>query len=301
MGALIGELAALATSVFFSFTSTLFTLAGRQVGSMVVNRIRLLLASLLIMLVHFIWSGRFLPYNAEPERWLWLGLSGIVGLVLGDAFLFQAFIWIGPRLSMLMMSLAPVIATVLAWFFLGETLSGWQITGILLTIAGIAWVILERDGADRLTDLNPNHWRGILFGLGAAAGQASGLVLAKQGLLGNFSPISANAIRMIAAAGLLWGITLIQGQAKRSISSIVEHRQAALFLFFGVITGPLLGVSFSLLAVQRAEVGVASTLMALPPVFLLPISRLVFKEQFGRGAVAGTLAAITGVAMLFLV
>jgi drug/metabolite transporter (DMT)-like permease len=301
LGAFIGELAALGTSFFFSFTSTLFTLAGRQVGAIVVNRTRLLLAVLVLMLIHLTFLGRLLPLDASYEHWIWLGLSGIVGLVLGDAFLFQAFIWIGPRLSMLMMSLAPVSATLLAWFFLNETLSGWQITGILITISGIVWVVLERGETARMNSANPNHWRGILFGLGAAIGQAGGLILAKLGLAGDFNPISGNAIRMVTAAGLLWGITLIQGRAIETIAIIHRNRQAAMFMSIGVVTGPVLGVSLSLLAVQRAEVGVASTLMALPPVFLLPISRLIFKEQFGWRAIIGTIIAIVGVALLFLV
>jgi drug/metabolite transporter (DMT)-like permease len=182
LGNLIGELAALGTSIFFSFTSILFTIAGRQVGAIIVNRTRLLLAVLVLMVIHFSIHGRLLPIDAPVERWIWLSLSGIVGLVLGDAFLFQAFIWIGPRLSMLMMSLAPVIATLLAWFFLDETLMTIQIVGILVTVGGIALVVLERAGSASKNSQNPNHWRGIIFGLGAAIGQAGGLILAKLGL-----------------------------------------------------------------------------------------------------------------------
>jgi drug/metabolite transporter (DMT)-like permease len=298
---LVGQLAALGTSIFFSFTSTLFTIAGRQVGAIVVNRTRLLLAAFILMMVHFTILGRFLPTDASSEHWIWLSLSGIVGLVLGDVFLFQAFVWIGPRLSMLMMSLAPVMATLLAWSFLDESLNTLQIAGILVTMVGIAWVVLERGRRTTADSTNPNLWRGIIFGLGAAAGQAGGLILAKLGLAGDFNPISGNVIRMIAAATVLWGITLLRGKALETFSIIRQNRQAALLMSIGVLTGPVLGVSLSLLAVQRTEVGVASTLMALPPVFLLPISRVVFKEQFGWNAILGTIVAISGVALLFLV
>jgi drug/metabolite transporter (DMT)-like permease len=68
----------------------------------------------------------------------------------------------------------------------------------------------------------------------------------------------------------------------------------------GALVGPVLGVSASLLAVQQAEIGVASTLMALPPVILLPISYFIFKEKLGWQAMFGTVLAITGVAILFL-
>ena len=299
MNAYLGEIAALLTSLAFSVTSTMFTLASRRLGSLVVNRLRLILAVILLSVAHWFLLGSLLPLDAAPQRWFWLGLSGIVGLVLGDVFLFQAFVWIGPRLSMLMMSLAPVIAALVAWVFLGERLSLGQIGGILLTLSGIAWVVL--DGNGRRKRENRDYARGILFGLGAATGQALGLVLAKNGLGGDFSPISGNLIRMLAAVVVLWLITIFQGQARQTFVRLNANRAAFGFLAVGAVTGPFLGVSLSLLAVQRSAVGVASTLMALPPVFLLPISYVFFKERFGWGAIAGTFVAVAGVALLFLV
>lgn len=124
----------------YTFTLSFLTQAGRTVGAAIVNRIRLLLTARLLKLIHFVTSGHFLPLSVKPEHWFWLGFSGIVGLVLGDAVLFQAFIWIGPHVSMLMMSLAQVFATILLWFFLKETLRIWQIIEILLTMGGIIWV-----------------------------------------------------------------------------------------------------------------------------------------------------------------
>ena len=124
-----GELAALTTALCWSFTSIFFTLSGRQVGSVVVNRVRLLVATIFLVLAHWLLAIP-LPLRADPERWLWLGLSGVIGLVLGDAFLFQSYVWVGPRLGMLMMSSVPVISTLLAWIFLAETLVVSQVTGI---------------------------------------------------------------------------------------------------------------------------------------------------------------------------
>ncbi len=295
----IGEIAALATSLAFSFGSTFLTLGGRRVGSMVLNRTRLLLAILFLGVTHWATLGIPLPFQAEPRRWLWLGLSGIVGLVLGDIFLLQAFVWIGPRLSMLMMSLAPIFAAFLAWIFLGERMVWGQIVGVVFTVTGVAWVVLERNGNKKVA--NPHFARGILYGLGGAIGQAAGLVLAKNGLGGDFSPISANLIRMITAALVLWVITLIQHQVKATVLTLHRNRRGMLHILLGSFFGPFLGVSLSMLAIQHAEMGVASTLMALPPVFLLPISYVVFKERYGWGAILGTFVATAGVAVLFLV
>ncbi len=294
---MIGELAALGTSLAFSFGSVFLTLAGRRVGSMVLNRTRLLFAIVFLGITHWITLGIPLPFNADPQRWLWLGLSGVVGLVLGDMFLFQAFVWIGPRLSLLMMSLVPIIAAFLAWIFLGESMKWGQIVGVVITLSGVAWVVMEQNDANKA--INPNYARGILYGLGGAVGQASGLILAKNGLGGEFSPISANIIRMISAATVLWILTFVQGQAKTTVQTVVKNRPGLLFILLGSVFGPFLGVSLSMLAIQRTQVGVASTLMALPPVFLLPISYLVFKERYGWGVILGTFVAITGVALLF--
>ncbi|HDD61629.1 MAG: EamA family transporter [Chloroflexota bacterium] len=294
----LGELAAIITSITFAVNSTLFTVAGRVVGSTVVNRVRLVAACLFLTCAHWIFLGSLWPVGVEWDRWFWLGLSGIVGLVLGDAFLFQAFLWVGPRLSMLMMSLAPIIAAATAWIFLGETLSLWQISGILITLIGIGWVVMEKN-KNQLPD-KENYLKGILFGLGGAAGQGLGVVLAKLGLDGSFSPISANFIRMFTAMIVIWAVTLFQKEFKNTFNKVVTNPKALWGIIGGAFSGPFLGVSLSLFALQHTSIGVASTLMALPPIFLLPVEKFIFKEKVGWGAVVGTVIAMVGVGVLFL-
>jgi drug/metabolite transporter (DMT)-like permease len=267
---------------------------------MVVNRLRLLLATLFLIVAHFLLKMP-LPWLAGSQRWFWLGLSGIVGLVIGDALLFEAFIRVGPRLSMLMMSLAPILSTLLAWLFLGERLTPLQLLAIFITVFGIAWVVQDRNGQAKEDRAGQRMaLSGLLLGLGAAAGQAVGLVLAKEGLAGDFSPLSGTFMRMLAAATVLWAITLLRRQASTTLQKLSSRPGAALWILGGSFTGPFLGVTLSLVAVQRTEVGIASTLMALPPVILLPVGYFVFKERFGWPAILGTLVALAGVGMLFL-
>jgi drug/metabolite transporter (DMT)-like permease len=294
----IGEIAAIITSVTYAVNSALFTLAGREVGSIVVNRLRLVAASLLLMTAHWFFLGTPWPVRAEGFRWIWLGGSGIVGLVLGDAFLFQAFVMVGPRISMLMMSLAPILAAFSAWIFLGESLSVGQMLGIGITLIGVAWVVTERNG--QIQSDPKNYIKGILFGLGAATGQALGLVFAKPGLVGGFSPISANFIRMFTAMILIWLIAFLQKKVKDTIRMAIANPSATWKIFGGAFSGPFIGVSLSLFALQRTSVGIASTLMALPPLFLLPIDYFYFKEDLGWSAIVGTVVALVGVGILFL-
>jgi drug/metabolite transporter (DMT)-like permease len=139
----LGEIAALGTSVCWTFTSIFFTLSGRRVGSVIVNQARLLLAVVFLSITHLLVLGVLLPDQPGLYRWFWLGLSGVIGLVLGDGFLFRAFVLIGPRRSVLLMALVPIISTLMAWLFLGETLGVTRIVAIGLTVGGVVWVVSE--------------------------------------------------------------------------------------------------------------------------------------------------------------
>ena len=293
----IGEIAALATAFYFAMTALIFTSTGRSVGSQVTNRMRLLFALVYLVLINIILFREPLPFSAGSSRWFWLGLSGIIGLALGDAFLFQSLVSVGPRLGSLLLSLAPVFGSIIAWMFFGEILTVLQITGIILTLAGIAWVVSTEKSAD-LPDGDIR--RGVIFGILAALGQAVGLVFSKQGMSGDFSPFQANAIRMLAAVIFVWVWAALDGRARATINGVRGKPRIIALLALGAFVGPVLGVSSSLFAIQHAEIGVASTLIALTPVILLPISYFVFKEKVGRQAIFGTILAIFGVAILFL-
>lgn len=294
----IGEIAGLATSFFFSMTAMIFASAGRMVGSQVTNRMRLVFALFYLVILNTLLFREPLPFSADPSRWMWLGISGVIGLSLGDAFLFQTFVLVGARLGSLLMSLAPIFGSVIAWILFGETLTLLQIMGIILALSGIGWVVMSHEEPP---DTPHGHTRrGVFFGVLAALGQAIGLVFSKQGLFGDFSPFQANAIRMLAAASFTWAWTVFEGKAGTTLGALRAKPQVLWLLALGALVGPVLGVSSSLLAVQYTEVGVASTLMALPPVTILPISYFVFKEKVGWQAVAGTILAIAGVAVLFL-
>ncbi len=300
MASFLGELAALGTSLCWTGSSTFFTSGSRLVGSVIVNRTRLLVAAGLLALTHWFLLGHPLPLTAEPRRWLWLSLSGVVGLALGDAFLFQAFVWIGPRLTMLMMTMAPVMGALLAWAGLGERMHPGQWAGVILTILGIAWVVLDKGNLGEAENERRDYRRGLVFGLGAALGQAGGLVLSKNGLYGDFPALSGNVIRLLAASVALWLVTLLQGQAGPTLRRLSEQPRALLPILGGSFFGPYLGVWLSLVSIQHATIGVASTLMALTPIFLLPVGHYVYKEKVGWRAVAGTLVALAGVTLLFL-
>ena len=293
----MGEIAALGTSVLWSFTSVLFTLAGRRVGSVIVNRTRLVVAVFFIGLTHWILQGEIIPQDLNPKRVFWLGLSGVVGLVAGDASLFQAFVLIGPRLSMLMMALAPIISTLLAWIFLGEHLGPVDLFAILITVAGITWVVWESNVQLPKVE-RKNFVLGIILGVGGALGQAVGLITSKLGMEGGFPPLSATLLRMVTAMLFIWLLTIFQGKARSTLYAL-KDRKATLAIIGASIVGPFLGVWLSLIAIDQVHVGIASTLMSLSPIFLIPLAKWVFKEQVSSRVVFGTVIAIVGVTLIF--
>ena len=323
----IGELAALGTSVCFSLGSSLFTISGRRIGVLNVNRMRLLLAVIAIMGVHWVMYGQLIPINATPEQWFWMAISGFVGFVVGDALLFEGFVLVGPRLSMLMMALAPIWSVLVAWLFLEEVLSVKELIGVTITLVGVMWVVMDKNGAQRDIERR-DYIIGLLYGLGGSLGQAGGLIFSKIGLVlfqwqfatiesfadvqgvpllyqtsvraHNFSAISGSLIRLLIAALTMWILTLFQRKIKSTLQITRNNPRAFWMLFVATITGPVLGVTLSLIALQYAPVGIVATLTSLPPVFLIPISYVVFKEKITVWAVIGTVIAFIGTAILFL-
>lgn len=296
----LGELAALATATAWAVSSLFFTAASRRVGALVVNRARLVFAVLLVGAVHWLVYGQPFPFEAEGYRVIWLGLSAIVGLVIGDSLLFQCYILVGTRLGVLLFTLGPVFGTLLAWLFLGERLSPIELAAMVLALGGVTWVVLERQGAGLRAPRTPGYFRGILYGVGAQLCQAGGLVLAKRGLADGFLALSGVMIRMVVGMTVIWALAAVTGQAGQTIRRVRGDRRALAIMLGGAFLGPFLGVWMSLVAVQLARVGIASTLMAMTPVISLPLVRWVLKERLTYRALLGTLVAMVGVVLMIL-
>jgi len=292
-----GEIAARATACCWTVTALAFERAGKRIGSLVVNLLRLLVALGLLTLFGALVRGAPLPVDAPPRAWLWLAASGLVGFTFGDLCLFRAFVVIGSRLSVLLMSLVPPLSALLGRLVMGERLTALDWLGMALTVGGVAWVVLERrpEGEGR-----PGRvpWTGILRGLGGAVGQAVGLVLSKYGMR-DYDPFAATQIRVIAGAFGFAAVFSVIGWWPR-VWAARRDRTALGLVGLGGFFGPFLGVSLSLYAVQHTATGVAATLMGILPVLILPPAILLNQERVSPRAAAGAVLAVTGVAVLLL-
>ena len=298
----VGELSALLTAVFWTVTSLSFESAGKKVGSLSVNLIRLVIAFVIYAVYLKITRGMFLPLDAGAERWIWLSLSGLVGFVIGDLLLFQAFVVVGARISMLIMSFAPPITALIGWLMLGEVLSPMNWLGMVITITGISMVILKRqknNGSTRLPLLTSAYsWQGILLAFGGAIGQGAGLVLSKKGM-GDYDAFASSQIRVMTG---MVGFTILFFFMRRwkKVGQAVRNVPAMKRIALGSVFGPFLGVSFSLLAIQHTQAGIAATIMAIVPVLIIPPAIFLFGEKPNWKEIAGAVITVSGVALFFL-
>lgn len=298
-----GEIAGVGTAICWTATSMFFEAAGKKIGSLSVNLIRLIMAFVLLGTVTWINRGLFLPIDATTHNWIWLALSGLVGFTIGDLLLFQAFVVVGARISMLIMALSPPVAAIAGWLILGETMENSAILGMVITLSGIMMVVLNKPVKEtngkkaRLKDWF-NNPIGLLLAFGGATGQAIGLVLSKKGMA-DYDVVASTHIRVMAGA---IGFTFVFFFMRRwhKVFAALKNGKGMLFTSGGAFFGPFLGVTLSLVAVKFTSAGIAQTLMSLTPVIIILPSVIIFNEKVTLREIIGAFVAVGGVAMFFL-
>jgi len=298
-----GETAAVVTSLLWTVNSLLFTSAGKKIGPLSVNAYRIIMAVGFLVLTHAILLRTILPI-ATNGQWFWMGMSGIVGLGIGDLGLFGAFVAIGPRRSVLVMALSPIFASIGAYLMLGEVIPTLTALGIAITLAGVVVVIMEegeRSGEEPVSTKLRNY--GVFLALIGAIGQGVGLVLAKKGIYLDpqmtLNPLSATLIRMITGALFVWIAAAVAGKLPE-LRRAMNSREGISHTAVGAFIGPFMGVTLSMVAVTYTDAGVAQTLMSLMPVFIIPVVWILYKQKTSLRGILGAATAVVGVAILFL-
>ena len=300
---LLGESAAILVSCFWTGGSLLFTSAGRRLGSFSVNVFRTTIAIALLGCAHVVLLGVLLP-AASSAQWFWMGLSGIVGLGIGDFGLFAAYVTIGPRRTVLVQASSPIFASVLAFSMLGETFGLLSILGVAVTLTGIVVVLLEREEKSQETfEAKKRETWGVFFALVSAMGQGFGAVLSKKGMYVGVSvamnPLSAALIRMLLAGLFVWVCASFAGKLP-GLRKAMRDKDGMKYVAAGAFVGPVIGMTLSMVALANAETGIAQTLMSLMPVMIIPVVWIIYRDRTSWRGMLGALVAVIGVAILFL-
>jgi len=299
MESYIGEITALLAAFSFSITSVCYTLSGRKIDAITSLAMSLPVSWIVLIFIHQLRLGEFFPTTATLDRWFYLSASGILAFVISSYFMLNAYQQIGPRLTMLIASFAPVLGAILAWIFLGQTLPSNSWIGIVIVVFGIVWVVAERSQKKK-TDIEiGENRRGIIFSCLGTLAQSTAFVFSSQGVADGFPPFSATLIRTTAGIIVLWGFLAMQGDMHSTMTVVRNDRRIFMQLSVAAISGPVIAGTLLLLSLQFIPVGVSTTLSHTTAIILIPISYFVFKEKITLRAIVGTVIAIVGIAILF--
>jgi len=307
---LLGGAAGLATAFLWACSALAWGLAGRRVHSLSIAAIRILLATVILAAVHSIAFGWPWPRGLDFEPVLFLALSGLAGMTAGDICYFRGITIVGPRLATLLFSLCPLFTTLIAWATRGETLSVRMVCGIVLNVGGVAWACSDPAGRSAWPAAGGRKFReGVILILIGTAFIAGGYVLSKMGMAGGarrltegaplakIDPFQGTFIRVLAGAAATWAFLPMMGKLRPTVQAMSDRR-AMLTILVGTIVGPVVGVWTSMIAIANVPSGVASSLIGCSPIFMIPLSRIVFGERHTARSLVGTLAAIGGVFLL---
>lgn len=292
MGA--GELAALAAALTWAIGSLLFGRIGRTVPPGAMNLGKLVSAGSLLAFTHLLISSRpFVPVGAGPTTVALLAASGLLGLTIGDTAYFGAIVALGVPRAILLLSSAPVFATLIGWAWLGERLAPRALLGIGLTLGGVVLVV-----ARRAAGAAPASARGVALGVIAALGQAGGSVLSRRAMQAGFEPLAAAVGRIAVGAVGLVVVASVTGHVRPWGAALARDR-AWLAVTGASLIGTYGGIWLSQLALAHARsTGVASTLLATSPVFALPLAHALGAEKMTGRSALGVGLAMAGIALL---
>jgi drug/metabolite transporter (DMT)-like permease len=309
MGSLRGLLFASGALVLWSLSPFFFTGTGKRVGPLATNLLRLAFAVAGLLALAFARriAGVTLPSPA-PAPVLWLAASGVIGLTIGDAFLYRAFVTVGPERTSQIQVLAPAATAAFAWLGLGETFSPVHMLGMALILAGVlaattsaAAAAGKGRGAGAPRAAVHGLWDGTRAAVWSALFQGLGTVLARKAFLSqpDLDPVLATAIRVGAGAGALWAWARFRGPLRPVLGRWTERRTLALLLA-GVLFGPLFGMLCYVAALKSAPAGIVTTITFMAPLLIIPIGALIYGTRIAAAAVLGTLVSLAGVALLGL-
>ncbi len=292
---ILGQLLALLIALCWAQNSLIYSFTGRAIGSRTVAHIRLWIALPLIFIAHQIFLGSWFPTGFSTMTYLLLALSGVIGFFIADLLIFQSYVLLGPRETLVILTSSPIFIVILSTIFLDEQIYLLQFIGIIVTVAGVMWVIYsESEKRERSHTL-----KGLIIGFSGSLTQSIAMILSKAGMAEGIHPVSANLLRI--GAGFI-GLVIFVSLKKEFLSDFRKVRSIRLILLItsAALAGPIIGIALTLYAITLAPVGVITAISQVSPILLLPIEKYIFKKKIGLSTIAGTLIAITGTVILLL-
>lgn len=287
---------ALLTAVFWAIGPIAHAAAGRRIGAFRTLLIRSVAAMPLLLGAAWLTGSRW----PRGEAAAWMAASGVLGVGLADLLTYSAFVALGGRRAVQILTLAPVFTVAAAWAWLGEALPPRALAGAALAMGATAWVVWIERG--RVQEREPGRVTpfGVACGVGGAILTGLAAVLVRRAYLeGPLDPVAAAALRVGAATAFLWLLPPFTGGYAHVLAATAD-RPAMTRMWIGTALGPVLGMLTYVAAIGRLEAGLVSTLVALSPLVALPASALRYRARIGWEPLAAAVVAVAGVALISL-
>jgi len=306
----VGGGAALTASAIWAVSTTLMKGAIVRHGARGMNLFRVSIALVLF------WTSTLLVDGGAAWRAIatrdgqLLLLSGVIGLAVGDLFLFACLRRLGAQPAIAMNQLSPVWSALLGFALGSEVLHGRELLGIALVIGGVLLVIFGRDargapgsaalGSESAAAEHPASGRPLALALGIG----SSLCNAVAGMMTHHSIASVGALpgstlRMSGAAVVL---LLLSFSGRRTRSDFAPLRALPTMRreLVAVLIATYLGIFLQQQAYAGLDASIALCLLSTTPLFLLPLAVGILRERYRWYAWLGTLIATSGVPLLLL-
>lgn len=296
---LLGQGLGLLTAICIAHNAVVFRYLGQRLGSESVAHTRMWLALPLVLILTRVVEGVWYPTGWALSTHLILLTSGVLGYFLTDLLMFRAYVLLGSRESMVIMTLSPVVTALFSLRLFNERLSMVQSLGMLVTIGGIATMTLLDGKGDGQQSKGSNKLRGVIYAMVAAVLQSVSFLLAKYALTDG-TPVATNLVRTVGGLGsfVIFNV-IIKRNAKTHFQGLRNPRYLGLLLLAS-IAGPVVGMSSQMKAFTLAPVALVSTIVQISPILLLPFDYLILKRKVSTASLVGTLLSIGGIALLFL-
>ena len=287
---------AIGAAAIWSMVALSATRIVRYFGSYNYNLLRLLgIIVFLFPYVYINWESIYFNQSIFSA----IVLSSIIGIIIGDTFLFICLKRLGPRRQALLFSMQIPFTIILAEVFLQTLPSLIELMGCFLIFLGILIAIQFNKTIpdDDLENIQGNKYAGLFAGIGLALCQSIGIILMKPALQST-DPIIVSYLRVIVAAVIMFG-SLFFIKNNQLWEKMKDLKKTVFSIFLGFM-GMGVGMTMLIIALKNGNPGVISTLSSTMPIMIIPILWVVTKNYAGHLAVMGATLTCVGTGIIFL-
>ena len=293
---MIGYLLAIGAAAIWSAVALSATRVVRYFGSYNYNLLRLLgIIVFFFPYIYINWESLYLNQSIFSA----IVLSSIIGIIIGDTFLFVCLKRLGPRRQALLFSMQIPFTIILAEIFLQTLPSITELIGCALIFSGILIAIQFNRTIpnDDLENIQGNKYTGLFAGIGLALCQSIGIILMKPALQ-TTDPIIVSYLRVLVAAVIMFGSLFFI--KNNQLWEKMKNIKVTLFSIFLGFMGMGVGMTMLIYALKYGNPGVISTLSSTMPIMIIPILWIVTKNYAGHLAVVGATLTCVGAGIIFL-